>query len=240
MPNTITTYNTFVASTRAKSQQVNENFNNYRGDLIPINIDTATSSTLVHDLGQSDHRWNSGYIKKIILGSTSTSWSIEESTTTGDAISFKHNSVEKFKVHDNSFFVTMSGVIASANTSGTWFVSGSTITVAITDNTNYIEAGTVSNNNGGRSLITASTTAQYINSYVSILIDGATVAGAGFEHYSTTNTGGVHIGIPVSSFRVLFNGVTAGSRNFSLSIHPISSGQTFRLSNLKMYVRGIG
>lgn len=57
MPNTITSYTTFAPNTPAKSSEVNNNFSNYRGTLVPINTDTASSSDNTHDLGTSEHRW---------------------------------------------------------------------------------------------------------------------------------------------------------------------------------------
>lgn len=74
MPNTITTYNTFSGGTKARATQVNQNFSNYRGTLLPINEDSASASTNTHDLGSSDHRWNDFYANTINLrGATSTS-----------------------------------------------------------------------------------------------------------------------------------------------------------------------
>lgn len=73
MPNTITTYNTFSGGTKARATQVNQNFNNYRGTLLPINEDSASASTNTHDLGSADHRWNDVYANTINLrGATST------------------------------------------------------------------------------------------------------------------------------------------------------------------------
>lgn len=62
MPNTITAYNTFSAGTKARASQVNTNFSNHRGTLVPINENTATASDNTHDLGQSDRRWKDLYL----------------------------------------------------------------------------------------------------------------------------------------------------------------------------------
>lgn len=63
MPNTITTYHTFSPDTKARSSEVNTNFSNHRGDLIPINENTVSASDVSHDLGTSDHRWKTAYIE---------------------------------------------------------------------------------------------------------------------------------------------------------------------------------
>lgn len=74
MPNTLTTFYTLVAGNRAKASHMNINFSAFRGDLIPINTDTATSSDNAHDLGTSEHRWRTGYF--------GTSLNLEGSTST--------------------------------------------------------------------------------------------------------------------------------------------------------------
>lgn len=72
MPNTITTYNTFAGGTKARATQVNQNFNNYRGTLLPINEDSASASTNTHDLGSADHRWKDVYANTINLRGATT------------------------------------------------------------------------------------------------------------------------------------------------------------------------
>jgi len=72
---TITTFYEFTPHTAIKSSYVNANFQNLRGNILPINTDSASSSNLSHDLGASDHYWKSSYIqehfqKEITTGST--------------------------------------------------------------------------------------------------------------------------------------------------------------------------
>lgn len=62
MSNTITAYTTFKAGAKARSSEVNANFSNHRGDLIPIEENTAAASDLTHDLGTDDHRWKEAKI----------------------------------------------------------------------------------------------------------------------------------------------------------------------------------
>lgn len=63
MPNTITSYVTMVAGTKARASHVNTNFSNHRGTLLPINEDTQTASDATHDLGSSEHRWRNLYLQ---------------------------------------------------------------------------------------------------------------------------------------------------------------------------------
>lgn len=61
--NTITSFYTFIAGTRARAIQVNTNFDNFRGNILPINTDTATASHQVHNLGSVDHQFLNIYLK---------------------------------------------------------------------------------------------------------------------------------------------------------------------------------
>lgn len=64
---TITSYFTFSAPSRARATQVNNNFMNHRGHLIPINTDTATASNNTHDIGSTDHLYRNAYLGKSTL-----------------------------------------------------------------------------------------------------------------------------------------------------------------------------
>jgi hypothetical protein len=82
MPSTITTYYTFVPATKARSSQVNTNFSNYRGDLLPIEENTVAASNLSHQLGGPDHRWDNIYGDTLNLrGSTTTANTIIQAQT---------------------------------------------------------------------------------------------------------------------------------------------------------------
>lgn len=62
MPNTIASFFSFSPATKARASEVNVNFSNFRGALIPINSDTVTASNNTHDLGSSEYVWNSIYL----------------------------------------------------------------------------------------------------------------------------------------------------------------------------------
>jgi len=62
LPTTITTYNSFVAGTKARASEVNVNFSNHRGNLFPIEEATATASHNTHDLGSLTHQWENLYL----------------------------------------------------------------------------------------------------------------------------------------------------------------------------------
>lgn len=87
MPSTITSYFEFSVGTKARSSEVNTNFSNHRGTLVPINPDTASSSHLTHDIGSSEHRWNVGYFGTLDMqGATTTAalkWDPDTANTLG-------------------------------------------------------------------------------------------------------------------------------------------------------------
>lgn len=61
---TITAFYNFAALTTIKSSEVNSNFSNYRGHIVPIDPNTSTAAVNVtYDLGASDHAWRNVYTK---------------------------------------------------------------------------------------------------------------------------------------------------------------------------------
>jgi len=86
MPNTITSYFNFTPGFKARSSEVNTNFDNHRGTRLPINPTTATASDMTHNLGASDHRWAVGYLGSLDLKAATTTADIRftaTSATTG-------------------------------------------------------------------------------------------------------------------------------------------------------------
>ncbi len=72
MPATITTFTEFTPGTVARSSEVNTNFSNYRGDIVPINTNTASASHLTHNSGTYEHRWAGVYSGLVDLGGLTT------------------------------------------------------------------------------------------------------------------------------------------------------------------------
>jgi hypothetical protein len=103
MPSTITAYTEFVPSTLIKSSQVNNNFSNHRGSLLPVGESTITSENLTYDIGKATKRWLNSYISKVFLGQTSTSWSLEDATTTGAQLNLKKNGTSYYNFSSASF-----------------------------------------------------------------------------------------------------------------------------------------
>ena len=80
---TITSFYNFSPYTKARAIQVNSNFDNLRGHILPINPDEAHASDQEHDFGSSDHRWRTGYVQGISLSISIGASQILSGTTAG-------------------------------------------------------------------------------------------------------------------------------------------------------------
>jgi len=64
---TITSFYSFTALTTIRSSEVNTNFSNFRGHVIPISPTTATGSNLTYDLGSTEYIWKSIYGRHLLM-----------------------------------------------------------------------------------------------------------------------------------------------------------------------------
>src|SRR5688572_13119492 len=67
MPETITSYYSFSAGTKARSSQVNSNFSNYRGTLLPIDPNTSAAADLTYNLGSPEYYFLQAYLRTLNL-----------------------------------------------------------------------------------------------------------------------------------------------------------------------------
>lgn len=112
---TITAFYNFSANTKARASQVTNNFDVFRGHIIPVHVSTATSANNTYDLGSSEYRWRNGYIKNLNLGETTASWDIVDSAASGGDLLIRKNGVEKFRIDSTGIFVPYAlGSTASA------------------------------------------------------------------------------------------------------------------------------
>lgn len=88
MSNTITAFYTFIPGGDGFASEVNNNFGALRGDRIPINSSIGTASDLTHKLGETDHRWNNSYIKRVLFSDQTTSGLYVEGATDAASIDF--------------------------------------------------------------------------------------------------------------------------------------------------------
>lgn len=90
--NTITSFYSFTPGGYIYSAEVNNNFNNFRGHILPIDPNTATAAeTRTYDLGSNDYMWRSSYVGySVMYGNTAGSVPANP-TATNYAIYFKND-----------------------------------------------------------------------------------------------------------------------------------------------------
>lgn len=106
MPSTITTYYIFAPGTKARSSQVNNNFANHRGDLLPISDSTATATHLTNNLGASDKRWLRLYADNVDFTPASATVNLilrGDTSNTAGAWLFQTNSATSARVLSTGF-----------------------------------------------------------------------------------------------------------------------------------------
>lgn len=77
MPETITVYNDFVPGNKARANEVDQNFANHRGTLIPIDPNTASAAGDTYNVGSSEHRWVNYFGHKANLKQTAAGAEID-------------------------------------------------------------------------------------------------------------------------------------------------------------------
>ena len=135
MPNTITAYNTFVAGTKARATQVNTNFSNHRGTLLPIHESTQTAANLAYDLGSTEYYWTNIYARTLnLIGATTTSnlSIVRDAAVTAGAFDIKIGGTQVQRIAATSQIFEFSGTtVGSMNASGASFkkniASGATV-----------------------------------------------------------------------------------------------------------------
>ncbi len=100
---TITSFYNFSANTKARASQVNNNFDVFRGHIIPVEPLTATSADNTYDLGDFSHRWRYGYFGQTRFGATSTAYGSVQlaSDTTAAELIFNLNGSEKARINND-------------------------------------------------------------------------------------------------------------------------------------------
>lgn len=103
---TITAFYSFTANTKARATQVNNNFDVFRGHIIPINTATTTAADNTWDLGSLEYNWRNVYAKNFWIGHTSSGWSISENTTSSDHLVINQSGTSRFIVGKDQGYTT--------------------------------------------------------------------------------------------------------------------------------------
>lgn len=119
---TLTAFYSFSANTVIYSSQVNTNFSNYRGHILPVDPNTATAATTrTYDLGANDHAWRNVYAQQVHLyadtaGSTPPSGYYAIFIKSGDGKAYKKDSSGTESQLGGGALVLVTGTAASPYT----------------------------------------------------------------------------------------------------------------------------
>lgn len=102
---TITSWTTFTANTTARSADVNNNFNNFRGHFICVDPTATGSNDNAYDVGSITHRWRDFFLgTNFYIGDVNTAggWRVKIGGATTTSLAFQYYSstayVTKYEV----------------------------------------------------------------------------------------------------------------------------------------------
>ena len=228
MADTITSFTTFAAGTKARSSQVNANFSNFRGSMIPIETDTAAGSHQAHELGTDSHEW-------IRANIAAGYWRI------GD-IKPHHTFNGVITSPGQGWMLCNGQTINSTNydafhSAGSWtkFVSASTLTGLLTpDLTNrYLTGDTVTTQSGSTTMAFVGNASNQINlqhnhtggSHNHQWHGAPSLAGAA-QSYNSAGTAQSISASSVTSLDCISVNNTLGERDLSVSYWTANDGET--------------
>jgi hypothetical protein len=135
---TITAFYTFTANTKARASEINNNFSNFRGHLIPIDPNTQTASDNSYDLGSASWRWKDIYFAGSSYGDDyfGNSFAIYGSTTTSNSLI--QNGGSDLQVLIGS---VTSAVFTASGLSGNHLIDGSVTKNKIAATGDYVFSG---------------------------------------------------------------------------------------------------
>lgn len=255
MANTVASFFTFVASTKARAEQVNNNFDVFRGNLINVDASVAASdSTFTYGLGIASKRWGNSFIEKINFGRTTSGWQIKDSTTTTADLEFQNNSINIFKfkpdfslhfadTYGMSMIPTTTGAIIIQNSGASADILGAPFrdTVTTTHIGGFAISGVISSN------ISASGATTHANSTLTMASNGRPVM---LNLIPSTETNNTSSSIEVFSattaiaavgkINLIRNGSTVSSAEISFDVSSDNSKNIKVPANLTFLDFGAG
>jgi hypothetical protein len=254
---TITAFYNFSPNTKARASQVQNNFDVFRGHLLPVHPSTSTSADNTYDLGSTNYRWKNGYLNNVFStatfsnnfyqGQTTSGWRIYNETTTNDGdlyFSYGGNIANVFPKTQGFTLSAATGKIAVSNTitaslanfggssSGAFLISGSTVTLSCISGIvelGLMDIGIASSMTAEESYILYGNvvTAGSANVRIAFSMNGNLVSNY-YMSMEGNNSGPVSVRIPASSLKS-FVSVTQGSNNFSLVVGGLNANSTVTL-----------
>lgn len=225
---TITAFYNFSANTKARASQVNINFDNFRGHMLPISPTTATGSNLTYDLGSVDYRWRSVYAQSLdFLSNTTTSQQIvlQGSTSGGETfLSMNINGSETARVGPGGLQNLRTSALLGYTTSAAAGGFASRIV-------DLASAGTTTATNIANSTVTISTIGRPISS--KILAVAQTSSSSYFSATQNLNTSASWF---TEITLIRDNSVSCGTFSMNFTFGVTTTGQNFLIPSSLQYM----
>lgn len=255
---TITAFYNFAANTKARATQVNANFDTFRGHIIPVEVLTATSANMLYDLGSTDYRWRTAYLRSLDFASNTTTGSAVQilAATSGSIpyISWMIAGTERARFSEagvrsipaSSYLnVTISagvgGIAGSVALSLAAYalsltsvaISGSTLTLQTLGNPVNVFINPVANTSGADylSINTIRSTTGTAGGYIELYRDATFLSR--FDYFVGPFTGQSTIELPVSSVKC-FDVVAAGTYTYHLKCFGVGGAAGVTSNSLTM------
>lgn len=210
---TITSFYNFSANTKARASQVNNNFDVFRGHIIPVEPLTATSADNTYDLGDFSHRWRYGYFGQTRYGTTSTAYGSVQlaSDTTAAELILSLNGTEKARINTNGIkftsipfkltttsfdFSSIAGVGATTSISG--------IDISRPVNINFLQRDITTTSDCGTITFTALTTSTVGPVAIYVKRDSTIIHGLYFSSVASASP----LRIPISALNCIDTSAT--------------------------------
>lgn len=248
---TITAFYTFVADTKARASEANNNFSMFRGHIIPIEPLTATSADITYDLGSREHSWRVGYVQSLQLrGATSTVDPIFKgitSVTAGAAeMLFGTTTISTYSINGmtrqslesaaNSMTTTANHTNVLAVTATSAYVNVTNMSITITIKKGPIEIALYNGDSGG-ALMIHNTGGATVTAYADFRVARDTVTSIVNNSGHRVGTGGsLYTYFPSSSLRWIDN-PGPGTYTYTLQVGSVAYDPIVHFTRIGMRIR---
>ncbi len=246
---TITAFYSFTGGTKARATQVNNNFDAFRGHIIPISPLTATASHNTYDLGSTEWRFRTGHVGSVnLLSNTTTGNDIvvkSDTATTYGGLVIEAGGTEIFRASKNSGMTTAAAkgqrahsAVFSYSTSGSTAVTiaASVITLQSSGKTVKIEMVPANTSTGSYIGFNHNTsTATNVNGLIYLYVNSTIAAQWQYATDFINVTGSAFFDFKMSPYAACYVASTSGTNTFYIVAQGSSGEQSnFLVQNLAL------
>lgn len=233
---TITAFYNFTANTKARASQVNNNFDVFRGHILPISTVTQTASDVLYDLGSSEYRWRNAYIAGLdTTAGSSYDFKIGGSTVGSiKALGYQglsYNARGQTTTAAREQFAVSAAFNFSVTGAATSAITGSTLTISTIGRPVIVGLMNDQSTNLGQLNMTGSTSGGSRFDW-SLMRNGTTVS-----VYSLNRTG--NTGSPINdspcNLKFIDLAPTLTAAVYHIGVNCVNAGDRVVITNLKAY-----